>query len=155
MADPATYRPAPGAIPEGPGVYRFRDSANRVIYVGKAKSLRSRLSSYFQDIAALHPRTATMVTTAASVEWTVVETEVEALQLEYSWIKEYDPRFNVKYRDDKSYPWLAVTVGDEFPRVMVGRGAKRKGTRYFGPYSHAWAIRETVDQLLRVFPMRS
>ena len=96
-----------------------------------------------------------MVTTGASVEWTVVDTEVEALQLEYSWIKEFDPRFNVKYRDDKSYPWLAVTVGDEFPRVMVGRGAKRKGTRYFGPYSHAWAIRETVDLLLRVFPMRS
>jgi excinuclease ABC subunit C len=126
-----------------------------VIYVGKAKNLRARLSSYFQDVGNLHQRTATMVTTAASVEWTVVNTEVEALQLEYSWIKEYDPRFNVKYRDDKSYPWLAVTVGEEFPRVMVGRGAKRKGTRYFGPYSHAWAIRETVDVLLRVFPMRS
>src|SRR5689334_11215954 len=96
-----------------------------------------------------------MVKTAASVEWTVVRTEVEALQLEYSWIKEYDPRFNVKYRDDKSYPWLAVTTGEEFPRVMVGRGAKKRGTRYFGPYSHAWAIRETVDLLLRVFPMRS
>jgi len=126
-----------------------------VIYVGKAKTLRPRLSSYFQDIRNLHPRTASMVTSAASVEWTVVKTEVEALQLEYSWIKEFDPRFNVKYRDDKSYPWLAVTVGDEFPRVMVGRGAKRKGTRYFGPYGHAWAIRETVDLLLRVFPMRS
>ena len=126
-----------------------------MVYVGKAKNLRARLSSYFQDIAHLHQRTATMVTTAASVEWTVVNTEVEALQLEYSWIKEYDPRFNVKYRDDKSYPWLAVTVGEEFPRVMVGRGAKRSGTRYFGPYSHAWAIRETVDILLRVFPMRS
>ena len=126
-----------------------------MIYVGKAKNLRARLSSYFQDIGNLHPRTATMVTTGASVEWTVVDTEVEALQLEYSWIKEFDPRFNVKYRDDKSYPWLAVTVGDEFPRVMVGRGVKRKGTRYFGPYSHAWAIRETVDLLLRVFPMRS
>jgi excinuclease ABC subunit C len=127
----------------------------RVVYVGKAKNLRARLSSYFQDVGNLHQRTATMVTTAASVEWTVVNTEVEALQLEYSWIKEFDPRFNVKYRDDKSYPWLAVTVGEEFPRVMVGRGAKRKGTRYFGPYSHAWAIRETVDVLLRVFPMRS
>ncbi|MDP3969553.1 MAG: excinuclease ABC subunit UvrC [Nocardioides sp.] len=155
MADPSTYRPAPGSIPTQPGVYRFRDAQQRVVYVGKAKNLRARLSSYFQDIAALHPRTATMVTTAASVEWTVVDTEVEALQLEYSWIKEYDPRFNVRYRDDKSYPWLAVTVGEEFPRVMVGRGAKRKGTRYFGPYSHAWAIRETVDLLLRVFPMRS
>ncbi|WP_372728311.1 excinuclease ABC subunit UvrC [Nocardioides sp.] len=152
---PLSYRPEPGSIPTQPGVYRFRDPRGRVVYVGKAKNLRARLSSYFQDIGNLHPRTATMVTTAASVEWTTVNTEVEALQLEYSWIKEYDPRFNVKYRDDKSYPWLAVTVGDEFPRVMVGRGAKRKGTRYFGPYSHAWAIRETVDQLLRVFPMRS
>lgn len=152
---PLSYRPEPGSIPTQPGVYRFRDARGRVIYVGKAKNLRARLSSYFQDVAHLHPRTATMVTTAASVEWTVVKTEVEALQLEYSWIKEFDPRFNVKYRDDKSYPWLAVTVGEEFPRVMVGRGAKRKGTRYFGPYSHAWAIRETVDLLLRVFPMRS
>ncbi len=155
MATPSTYRPAPGSIPTQPGVYRFRDAKGRVIYVGKAKNLRSRLSSYFQDISNLHTRTASMVTTGASVEWTVVDTEVEALQLEYSWIKEFDPRFNVKYRDDKSYPWLAVTVGEEFPRVMVGRGAKRKGTRYFGPYSHAWAIRETVDLLLRVFPMRS
>ena len=152
---PLSYRPESGSIPTQPGVYRFRDPKRRVIYVGKAKNLRARLSSYFQDVAHLHPRTATMVTTAASVEWTVVKTEVEALQLEYSWIKEFDPRFNVKYRDDKSYPWLAVTVGEEFPRVMVGRGAKRKGTRYFGPYSHAWAIRETVDLLLRVFPMRS
>ncbi|MBB3044621.1 excinuclease ABC subunit UvrC [Nocardioides soli] len=152
---PLSYRPEPGSIPTQPGVYRFRDPRGRVVYVGKAKNLRARLSSYFQDVGNLHPRTATMVTTAASVEWTVVKTEVEALQLEYSWIKEFDPRFNVKYRDDKSYPWLAVTIGEEFPRVMVGRGAKRKGTRYFGPYSHAWAIRETVDLLLRVFPMRS
>ena len=155
MADPSTYRPAAGSIPTSPGVYRFKDSRGRVVYVGKAKNLRARLSSYFQDLANLHPRTASMVTTAAGVEWTVVGTEVEALQLEYSWIKEFDPRFNVKYRDDKSYPWLAVTVGEEFPRVMVGRGAKKKGTRYFGPYSHAWAIRDTMDQLLRVFPMRS
>ena len=155
MADPSTYRPAPGEIPVDPGVYRFRDRDGRVIYVGKAKSLRPRLSSYFQDISALHPRTSTMVTTAASVEWTVVSTEVEALQLEYSWIKEFDPRFNVKYRDDKSYPYLAVTLGDEFPRAQVMRGAKRKGTRYFGPYAHAWAIRETLDLMLRVFPMRT
>jgi excinuclease ABC subunit C len=155
VADPATYRPSPGSIPEGPGVYRFRDEHARVIYVGKAKGLRARLSSYFQDVANLHPRTQTMVNSAASVDWTVVDSEVEALQLEYSWIKEFDPRFNVKYRDDKSYPWLAVTVNEEFPRVMVGRGAKRRGVRYFGPYSHAWAIRETVDLLLRVFPMRS
>jgi excinuclease ABC subunit C len=155
VADPATFRPATGSIPEGPGVYRFRNETGRVIYVGKAKGLRARLSSYFQDVHNLHPRTQTMVTSAASVEWTVVSTEVEALQLEYSWIKEFDPRFNVKYRDDKSYPWLAVTVSDEYPRVMVGRGTKRRGVRYFGPYAHAWAIRETVDLLLRVFPMRS
>ncbi|MDV3221225.1 excinuclease ABC subunit UvrC [Intrasporangium sp.] len=155
MADPLTYRPKPGEIPLDPGVYRFRDAHGRVIYVGKAKSLRPRLSSYFQDLTALHPRTATMVTTAASVEWTVVRTEVEALALEYSWIKEFDPRFNVKYRDDKSYPFLAVTMGEEFPRAQVMRGAKRRGTRYFGPYGHAWAIRETLDLLLRVFPIRT
>ncbi|MFJ3790767.1 excinuclease ABC subunit UvrC [Kitasatospora sp. NPDC090091] len=155
MADPSTYRPAPGAIPTSPGVYKFRDAHGRVIYVGKAKSLRPRLSSYFQDLAGLHPRTATMVTTAASVEWTVVTTEVEALQLEYSWIKEFDPRFNVKYRDDKSYPELAVTLNEEYPRVQVMRGAHKKGVRYFGPYGHAWAIRETVDLLLRVFPVRT
>lgn len=155
MADPATYRPAPGSIPVEPGVYRFRDEHGRVIYVGKATSLRSRLGSYFQDIAGLHPRTQRMVRTAAGVEWTVVRNEVEALQLEYAWIKEFDPRFNVKYRDDKSYPYLAVTMGEEFPRAQVMRGRKRKGTRYFGPYTHAWAIRETLDLLLRVFPVRT
>jgi excinuclease ABC subunit C len=152
---PGAYRPAPGEIPESPGVYRFRDQRGRVIYVGKAKSLRQRLNQYFADFASLHPRTQMMLQTAAGVEWTVVSTEVEALQLEYSWIKEFDPRFNIKYRDDKSYPYLAVTMGDEYPRVMVMRGAKRKGTRYFGPYSHAWAIRDTVDTLLRVFPVRT
>lgn len=155
MADPATYRPRPADIPTSPGVYRFSDPDGRVLYVGKAKNLRSRLSSYFQDVANLHPRTQTMVTTASSVQWTVVGTEVEALALEYTWIKELDPRFNVKYRDDKSYPYLAVTLGEEVPRVQVMRGAKRKGTRYFGPYGHAWAIRETVDLLLRVFPVRT
>jgi len=155
VADPSTYRPGPGEIPVDPGVYRFRDADGRVIYVGKANSLRSRLSSYFQDLSALHPRTRSMVTTGASVEWTVVANEVEALQLEYSWIKEFDPRFNVKYRDDKSYPYLAVTLGEQFPRAQVMRGAKRKGTRYFGPYAQAWAIRETLDQLLRVFPVRT
>lgn len=155
MADPSSYRPQPGQIPDSPGVYRFRDEHRRVIYVGKAKSLRQRLANYFQDLANLHPRTRTMVTTAASVEWTVVSTEVEALQLEYSWIKEYDPRFNVKYRDDKSYPYLAVTMNEEFPRVQVMRGQKKKGVRYFGPYGHAWAIRDTVDLLLRVFPVRT
>jgi excinuclease ABC subunit C len=155
MADPASYRPAPGSIPDSPGVYRFRDEHGRVVYVGKAKSLRSRLSSYFQDIANLHPRTQQMVMTAAAVDWTVVATEVEALQLEYSWIKEFDPRFNVRYRDDKSYPWLAVTLDEPYPRAQVMRGAKRRGVKYFGPYAHAWAIRETLDALLRVFPMRT
>jgi len=155
VADPHAYRPAPGEIPESPGVYRFRDEHGRVIYVGKAKSLRQRLNQYFADFTSLHPRTQAMVTTAAKVDWTVVGTEVEALQLEYSWIKEFDPRFNVKYRDDKSYPYLAVTMDEDYPRVMVMRGARRKGTRYFGPYSHAWAIRETVDTLLRVFPVRT
>jgi excinuclease ABC subunit C len=155
VPDPATYRPAPGSIPVQPGVYRFQDPHGRVIYVGKAKNLRSRLTSYFQDISALHPRTRQMVTTAAKVEWTVVNTEVEALQLEYNWIKEYDPRFNVRYRDDKSYPVLAVTLNDEYPRLFVYRGPRRKGVRYFGPYSHAWAIRETLDLLTRVFPART
>lgn len=155
MPDPASYRPAPGSIPVDPGVYKFRDVHGRVIYVGKAKSLRSRLNSYFADITALHPRTRQMVTTAGSVEWTVVGTEVEALQLEYNWIKEFDPRFNVRYRDDKSYPMLAVSIAEEYPRLFVYRGARRKGVRYFGPYAHAWAIRETLDLLLRVFPART
>jgi excinuclease ABC subunit C len=155
VADPSTYRPSPGTIPDAPGVYKFRDPGGRVIYVGKAKSLRSRLNSYFADITLLHPRTRQMVTTAGSVEWTVVATEVEALQLEYNWIKEFDPRFNVRYRDDKSYPVLAVTLNEEYPRLHVYRGPRRKGVRYFGPYAHAWAIRETLDLLLRVFPART
>ena len=136
-------------------MYRFHDAAGRVIYVGKAKSLRSRLSSYFADLAGLHPRTRQMVTTATGVQWTVVGTEVEALQLEYSWIKEYDPKFNVRYRDDKSYPVLAVTLHEEYPRLHVYRGPRKRGVRYFGPYAHAWAIRETLDMLLRVFPART
>ncbi|KQS56799.1 excinuclease ABC subunit C [Geodermatophilus sp. Leaf369] len=155
MPDPSSYRPAVGSIPESPGVYKFRDPSGRVVYVGKAKSLRQRLNSYFADVRGLHPRTRQMVTTAASVEWTVVGTEVEALQLEYNWIKEFDPRFNVRYRDDKSYPSLAVTLNEEFPRLQVMRGPKRKGVRYFGPYAHAWAIRETLDTLTRVFPART
>lgn len=126
-----------------------------MIYVGKATNLRSRLSSYFQSPLNLHPRTATMVQTACSVDWVVVESETEALQLEYQWIKEFAPRFNVKYRDDKSYPYLAITMNEEFPRVMVMRGDRRKGVKYFGPYAQAWAIRETVDQVLRVFPVRT
>jgi len=155
MADPSTYRPAAGQIPTDPGVYRFRDARGQVIYVGKARNLRSRLSSYFADITTLHPRTATMVTTAESVDWVVVSTEVEALTLEYAWIKEFDPRFNVRFRDDKSYPMLMVSTSDEFPRVAVVRGAKRKGWTYYGPFAHAWAIRDTVDELLKVFPIRS
>jgi excinuclease ABC subunit C len=155
VPDPATYRPAPGSIPVEPGVYRFLDPHGRVIYVGKAKSLRSRLNSYFADISGLAPRTRQMVMAAGSVEWTVVSTEVEALQLEYNWIKEFDPRFNIRYRDDKSYPVLAVTLNEEYPRLMVYRGKRRKGVRYFGPYSHAWAIRETLDLLTRVFPART
>ncbi|MEV0559959.1 excinuclease ABC subunit UvrC [Dactylosporangium sp. NPDC050588] len=155
MPDPSTYRPAPGTIPDTPGVYRFRDPSGRVIYVGKAKSLRQRLNSYFADVWTLHARTQQMVTTAAKVDWVTVGTEVEALQLEYNWIKEYDPRFNVRYRDDKSYPYLAVTLDEAYPRLQVMRGAKRKGVRYFGPYAHAWAIRETLDLLMRVFPART
>lgn len=155
MADPTTYRPAPGTIPTEPGVYKFRNENRRVIYVGKAKNLRARLSNYFQDITQLHPRTRQMVLTAASVEWTVVASEVEALQLEYTWIKRFDPRFNVMYRDDKTYPMLAVSVGEAVPRAFFYRGPRRKGVRYFGPYSHAWAVRETLDLLTRVFPMRT
>ncbi|MDO5034037.1 MAG: excinuclease ABC subunit UvrC [Actinomycetaceae bacterium] len=155
MADPVTYRPKTSEIPTEPGVYRFRDEQGRVIYVGKAKNLRNRLTNYFQDPANLHPRTQNMVFSAASVQWTVVANEVEALTLEYSWIKQYDPRFNVMYRDDKSYPYLAVSMGEEVPRMQIMRGARRKDTRYFGPYSQVWAIRETVDQLQRVFPIRT
>ncbi|MDO5048297.1 MAG: excinuclease ABC subunit UvrC [Actinomycetaceae bacterium] len=155
MADPVTYRPKTSEIPTEPGVYRFRDEQGRVIYVGKAKNLRNRLTSYFQDPANLHPRTQNMVFSAASVQWTVVANEVEALTLEYSWIKQYDPRFNVMYRDDKSYPYLAVSMNEEIPRMQIMRGARKKGVRYFGPYSQVWAIRDTVDQLQKVFPIRT
>ena len=155
MADPATYRPKTGEIPQDPGVYRFRDQHRRVVYVGKAKNLRSRLNSYFANPQGLLPRTRAMVHTAASVEWTVVGSELEALQLEYTWIKEFNPRFNVMFRDDKSYPYLAVTLGEKYPRVQVLRGDRRKDTRYFGPFYPAKAIRETVDTLLRVFPVRT
>lgn len=154
MANPASYRPKTGEIPTNPGVYRFRDPHGRVIYVGKAKSLRSRLNSYFANPAGLLPKTYAMVHAASSVEWTVVGSELESLQLEYTWIKEFKPRFNVVFRDDKTYPYLAVTMGEKYPRVQVLRGDKRKGTRYFGPYT-AGAIRETMDTLLRVFPVRS
>jgi excinuclease ABC subunit C len=155
MADPSSYRPRTGEIPTNPGVYRFRDEHQRVIYVGKAKNLRSRLTSYFASPATLQPKTRTMVHTAASVEWTVVGSELEAIQLEYTWIKEFAPRFNIMFRDDKSYPYLAVTMSEKFPRVQVMRGERRKGTKYFGPFYPAKAIRETVDTLLRVFPVRT
>jgi excinuclease ABC subunit C len=148
-------RPPTGTIPDAPGSYQFKDREGRVIYVGKARSLRQRLSNYFQDPRHLPPRTAAMVATAETVEWIQVRNEVEALMLEYSLIKQHRPRFNIRLRDDKSYPFLAVTVGDEWPRPMVMRGRKRKGVRYFGPYAHAYAIRETLDLLLRTFPLRT
>ncbi|HQV58655.1 MAG TPA: excinuclease ABC subunit UvrC [Ilumatobacteraceae bacterium] len=148
-------RPPAGTIPEGPGSYQFKDELGRVIYVGKAANLRQRLSNYFQSPRNLHARTAQMVTTAASVEWIEVRNEVEALMLEYSLIKQHRPRFNIRLRDDKSYPFLAVTVDEAFPRALVMRGRKRKGTRYFGPYAHAYAIRDTLDLLLRSFPIRT
>ena len=155
MADPSTYRPKTSEIPTDPGVYRFRDEQGAVIYVGKAKNLRARLTNYFQDLANLHPRTQKMVTTAASVQWTVVGNEVEALTLEFTWIKEFNPRFNVMFKDDKSYPYLAVSMGERFPRVQVTREARRKDTRYFGPYTKVWAIRDTIELLIRVFPVRT
>ena len=155
MADTVHYRPRAGDIPVTPGVYRFRDASGRVLYVGKANSLRARLSNYFAPLSSLHERTRRMVLSADSVEWTVVGTEFEALQLEYTWIKEFDPPFNVKFRDDKTYPYLAITLGDPVPRVLITRNRKLSGARYFGPYTKVWAIRETVDQMLKAFPMRS
>ena len=148
-------RPPAGTIPDEPGSYQFKDADGRVIYVGKAKSLRQRLSSYFADPATLQLRTAQMVATAQSVEWICVRNEVEALMLEYSLIKQHRPRFNVRLVDDKSYPFLAVTTGDEWPRALVMRGNRKKGVRYFGPYAHAYAVRETLDELLRTFPVRT
>ncbi|MGJ9372041.1 excinuclease ABC subunit UvrC [Nesterenkonia sp. CF4.4] len=155
MADPSSYRPKTGEIPTTPGVYRFIDPHGRVVYVGKAKNLRSRLNSYFARVNTLHPKTYAMVHAAASVEWTVVGSELEAIQLEYTWIKQHTPRFNIMYRDDKSYPYLAVTMNEKYPRVQVMRGDKKPGVKYFGPFYPAKAIRETVDTMLRVFPVRS
>ncbi|MGJ9407204.1 excinuclease ABC subunit UvrC [Nesterenkonia aurantiaca] len=155
MADPTTYRPRTGEIPTTPGVYRFIDPHGRVVYVGKAKNLRARLNSYFARVATLHPKTYAMVHAASSVEWTVVGSELEAIQLEYTWIKQHTPRFNIMYRDDKSYPYLAVTMNEKYPRVQVMRGDKKPGVKYFGPFYPAKAIRETVDTMLRVFPVRS
>ncbi|WP_430592967.1 excinuclease ABC subunit UvrC [Humidisolicoccus flavus] len=155
MSETVPYKPAVGEIPTAPGVYRFRDEQGRILYVGKAKNLRSRLSNYFQPLRSLHERTRRMVLTATNVEWTIVGSEYEALQLEFTWIKEFDPPFNVQFRDDKSYPYLAITFGDEVPRVLVTRNRDIKGARYFGPYTKVWAIRETLDLLLKAFPMRS
>ena len=148
-------RPLPGSIPDGPGSYQFVDRDGRILYVGKAKSLRQRLNSYFQDPGGLPPRTAQMVQQADHVEWMVVDSESEALLLEHNLIKQFQPRFNVRLKDDKSYPWLAVTVGDAWPRPAVVRGRKRSGVRYFGPYPNVGAIRETLDLLLRSFPVRT
>ena len=145
----------PGTIPDKPGSYQFRDAHSRIIYVGKAKSLRQRLSSYFVKPEQMHPRVAAMVEAAASVEWIEVRNELEAVMLEYSLIKEHRPRFNIRMRDDKSYPFLAISTDEEWSRAYVMRGRRRKGNRYFGPYAHAWAIRETLDLLLRSFPVRT
>lgn len=155
MASPLAYKPKPGEIPTNPGVYRFRDAEGRVLYVGKAKNLRARLSNYFAPLHTLHERTRRMVTTAASVEWTVVATDVDSLQLEYTWIQEYSPPFNVRYKDDKSYPYMAITLGDEAPRVIVTRNRKIRGAAYFGPYPKVWAVHDTIDQLIKVFPIRT
>ncbi|WP_353810001.1 excinuclease ABC subunit UvrC [Agromyces sp. SYSU T00194] len=155
MRDTVPYRPKAGEIPTQPGVYRFRDETGRVLYVGKAKNLRARLSNYFVPLRSLHERTRRMVLTAASVEWTVVGGDVDALQLEYTWIKEFDPPFNVKYRDDKSYPYIAVTLADEAPRAIVTRRANIPGAKYFGPYPKVWAAQETLDLLRTIFPMRA
>jgi excinuclease ABC subunit C len=149
------YKPRPGEIPTNPGVYRFRDRDGRVLYVGKAKNLRSRLSNYFAPLSTLHERTRRMVLTAASVEWTVVATDVDSLQLEYMWIKEFDPPFNVRYRDDKSYPFMAITLADEAPRVIVTRNRRIPGAKYFGPYPKVWAVHDTIDLMIRVFPIRT
>lgn len=155
MADDLPYKPAPGEIPTNPGVYRFRGDDDRVLYVGKAKNLRQRLSNYFAPLETLHERTRRMVLTATRVDWTVVPTDVDSLQLEYQWIKQYNPPFNVKYRDDKSYPFLAITLADEAPRVMMTRNRKIRGAKYFGPYPKVWAVRDTIDLMLKVFPIRT
>jgi len=155
MRDVLPYRPKPGEIPTSPGVYRFRDDEGRVLYVGKAKNLRARLSNYFAPLSSLHERTRRMVTTATSVEWTVVANDVEALQLEITLINEFHPPFNVRFKDDKSYPYLVVTLADEAPRAMVSRRRGIPGARYFGPYPKVWAVSETLDTLLTLFPIRT
>lgn len=155
MANELPFRPKTGEIPTQPGVYRWLDSNGRVLYVGKAKNLRARLSNYFGPLDSLHERTRRMVTSAADVQWTIVNTEYEALQLEFTWIKEFDPPFNVRFKDDKSYPYLAVSIGEAVPRAFITRNREMKGVKYFGPYTQAWAVRETLDTLLKVYPVRS
>lgn len=155
MAQEIDWRPQTGEIPVGPGVYRFLDAGGRVLYVGKAKSLRARLSNYFGPLDSLHERTRRMVTTAVDVKWVIVKSEYEALQLEFMWIKQFDPPFNVVFKDDKSYPYLAVSLGEAFPRAFITRNRELKGVKYFGPYTQAWAVRETLDTLLKVYPVRS
>lgn len=155
MADALPYRPKPGEIPTEPGVYRFRDAQGRVLYVGKAKNLRARLSNYFAPLHTLHERTRRMVLTASSVEWTVVDSDVDSLQLEYTWIQEYSPPFNVRYKDDKSYPYMAITLADEAPRVIVTRNRRIRGAKYFGPYPKIWAVHDTIDLMIKVFPIRT
>jgi excinuclease ABC subunit C len=155
MAQDLSFRPKTSEIPTRPGVYRFFDQRGRVLYVGKAKNLRARLQSYFAPVDSLHERTKRMVLSAADLDWTIVKTEFEALQLEYTWIKEFNPPFNVRFKDDKSYPYLAVSLSEKMPRVFVTRNRDLKGVRYFGPYTQAWAIRQTLDTLLRVYPIRS
>lgn len=155
MANELSFRPKTGEIPTQPGVYRWLDADGRVLYVGKAKNLRARLSNYFGPLDSLHERTRRMVTSAADVQWTIVKTEYEALQLEFTWIKEFDPPFNVRFKDDKSYPYLAVSVGEAVPRAFITRNRELKGVKYFGPYTQAWAVRETLDTLLKVYPVRS
>ncbi len=155
MAAALPYKPRPGEIPTQPGVYRFRDADGRVLYVGKAKNLRARLLNYFAPLHTLHERTRRMVTSASSVEWTVVPTDVDSLQLEYMWIKEFDPPYNVRYKDDKSYPYMAITLADEAPRVIVTRNRRIPGARYFGPYPKVWAVHDTIDLMIKVFPIRT
>jgi len=155
MANELAFRPATSEIPTRPGVYRFYDSNKRVLYVGKAKNLRARLQSYFAPLDSQHERTRRMLLSAADLDWTIVKTEFEALQLEYTWIKEFNPPFNIRFKDDKSYPYLAISVNEKAPRVFITRNRELKGIKYFGPYTQAWAIRQTLDMLLKVYPIRS
>ena len=155
MANDLSFRPKTSEIPTNPGVYRFVDETGRVLYVGKAKNLRARLTNYFGPLNKLHERTQRMLLSARDVKWTIVDTEYDALQLEFQWIKEFDPPFNVRFRDDKSYPYLAISMGDDVPRAFITRNRELKKVRYFGPYTQSWAIRETLDTLLKVYPVRS